>query len=89
MKAIVLALRGRGKHRVDIMAVIPWTRRFDREAPLVHVGAQKSRLVTLGEANNLTGCVRGAISFFTFSKELILIFKSSSLNFIIPFKTSH
>ena len=73
MKAIVLAVRGGGNDRRDIMAVLPGNRRLDMKALLTHVGAQKGRFATLGEVNNLTGCVSGAIPPFTFRKELILI----------------
>ena len=73
MKAIVLAVRGGGNDRRDIMAVLPGNRRLDMKALLAHVGAQKGRFATLGEVNNLTGCVSGAIPPFTFRKELILI----------------
>ena len=55
------------------MAMIPWNRRLDMKALLVHVGPQKGRFAPLGEANDLTGCVSRAIPLFTFRKKLILV----------------
>tara|TARA_S200000501_G_C20475103_1_gene591290 strand:+ start:291 stop:521 length:231 start_codon:yes stop_codon:yes gene_type:complete len=76
MKAIVLTLRGGGNDKCDIIAAIRGTWRSDMKFLSVYVGAQKSHFAKLSEANNVTGCVSGAVPPFTFRKELILIFVS-------------
>lgn len=77
MKAIVLSVRGGGKGRRMVMAVIPGNRRLDMKALLAHVGAQKGRFAPPEEAAGLTGCVKGAIPPFSFRDDLTIVVDES------------
>ena len=77
MKALVLSVKGRGKGKRAIMAVIPGNQRLDMKALLSHVGAQKGRFAQSKEAADLTGCVMGAIPPFSFRKDLTLVVDES------------
>jgi len=73
MKAIVLSVRGGGKGKRHVMAVIPGNRRLHMKALLAHAGAQKGRFAPADEAGALTGCVMGAIPPFSFRDDLPMV----------------
>ena len=77
MKAIVLSVRGGGKRKRTIMAIIPGDQRLEMKALLAYVGAQKGRFTEPEEASRLTGCVMGAIPPFTFRPDLPLVIDQS------------
>ena len=77
MKAIVLSVRGGGKGKRTVMAIIPGNRRLNMKALLAYVGAQKGRFAPPEEAAELTGCVKGAIPPFSFREDLTLVVDES------------
>ncbi len=73
MKAIVSSVRGGGGGKRYILAVIPGSARINMRALCTVVGAQKGSFANPEIANELTGCVMGAIPPFSFREDLLLI----------------
>jgi len=71
MKALVLELRGGGKGKRNVLAVIPGARRLDMKAVTLHFGAQKGRFAPEEIARELTGCVMGAVPPFSFDADAL------------------
>ncbi|MHB2051039.1 YbaK/prolyl-tRNA synthetase associated domain-containing protein [Pseudomonas hunanensis] len=56
-----------------VLAVLPADRKLSTSQLAEHLGAKKIRLVSADKANELTGCVVGAIPPFSFNEELKLV----------------
>ncbi len=80
MKAIVSSVRGGGGGKRFILAVIPGSLRINMRALCAAVGAQKGSFATPEQANQLTGCVMGAIPPFSFHDDLPLVVDNQCRN---------
>lgn len=56
-----------------VLAVLPADKKLSTSKLAQHLGAKKIRLVSADKANELTGCVVGAIPPFTFNDQLKLV----------------
>ena len=73
MKALVLEVRGGGKGKRHVLAVIPGARHLDMKAVVRHFGAQKGRFAPEETARRLTGCVMGSVPPFSFDPDALAI----------------
>lgn len=73
MKALVVVVRGGGRGRRTVLAVVPGNRQLDMKGLLAALGAQKGRFAPPEEAEAITGCVMGAVPPFSFSSDLPVI----------------
>jgi Ala-tRNA(Pro) deacylase len=71
-KCLVLRLRS-GKSRRYVLAVVPGDRRVDIEAVRQLYGYRNATVASLEIAEQLTGCVSGAIPPFSFHPDLDLV----------------
>ena len=80
MKAIVASVRGGGGGKRNALAVIPGNGRLDMKALLAVLGAQKGSFAATETAEELTGCVMGAVPPFSFRGDLPLIVDTACRN---------
>jgi Ala-tRNA(Pro) deacylase len=73
LKALVVVVRGGGRGRRTVLAVVPGNRALDMKGLLAALGAQKGRFAPPEEAAAITGCVMGAVPPFSFDPDLPVI----------------
>ena len=73
LKALVIVIRGGGRGRRMVLAVVPGNRQLEMKRLLTALGAQKGRFAPPEEAEAITGCVMGAVPPFSFSPDLSVI----------------
>lgn len=73
IKSMVLQVRLKPKENIYCLANVPGDCRVDFEGVKTHFGAASVAFVQKEKAQELTGCVIGAIPPFSFSDKLILL----------------
>jgi Ala-tRNA(Pro) deacylase len=71
MKALVCEVRGGGHGRRHVLAIVPGAARLDMKALCRELGAQKGRFAPAETAEQLTGCVMGAVPPFSFARDAL------------------
>lgn len=78
MKALVCEVRGGGRGRRHVLAVLPGAARLDMKALCRELGAQKGRFAAPETATALTGCVMGAVPPFSFDRTALALVVDNS-----------
>jgi Ala-tRNA(Pro) deacylase len=78
-KAMVLDVRGGGGGRRHVLAILPGSRKLDFDAVATLFEARKCGFASPATAQELTGCVMGAVPPFTFDPALTVVVEQDLL----------
>lgn len=78
-KAMVLDVRGGGGGRRHVLAILPGSRKLDFGAVATHFEARKCGFASPDTAQELTGCVMGAVPPFALNPDLAIVVEEDLL----------